>query len=449
MGANHILYDRPDLDQALESALGLYVDGTFADAFIGSAYEGRLQIHNSVGNCQVELLTGTLPPGGQVFVDNATHEVVVAWPAYNTGAATLQNPSFETGDITGWTTTTIGGSGTLVASSRYAKDGTYSAYWAGGYGTGNEGGIECYAVNDTRAPVFPNQKINASVDVLYNPDGGTPKGSRGQVRLNWYDVSDNLLSTSLGRLIFTRAYNHVWTRSTISAAAPPDARWVRMGGWVTAVGKDNGHTYFDNAIWDAPGLVGFNVGDTICLTGTVRDSAGRIAPWAGCITINGLGAQFSAWKYKQITASDGTDYSSPSFDDSSWAVGPAPFGGLDGGGTSTNAAYDYDPRFAKVFATAWTPETRLWIRRTLTLAEIPTGGYSMVSYIEDNCHVYINGTLVFDSPDDQVDGSGATTAIAADKFVVGVNSIAVRCDDWPGDAGDSLVYADFLLVPVP
>src|SRR3546814_18029609 len=94
-----------------------------------------------------------------------------------------------------------------------------SAYWEGGKGLGSEGGIECLAVNDTKGPVNPGDTVTARLRVMYNPGGGTPKGSRGQVRLQWYDSSDNLLKTSEGFLIKTRAYNGKWTDTAVSDRA--------------------------------------------------------------------------------------------------------------------------------------------------------------------------------------------------------------------------------------
>ena len=81
MSRGNQLYDRPDLTQKF-GKLALYVAGTLPGAFIDEAYEGRLQIHNAIGACSAELINGAVPPGGGVYVDNDTHEVVVTWPAY-------------------------------------------------------------------------------------------------------------------------------------------------------------------------------------------------------------------------------------------------------------------------------------------------------------------------------------------------------------------------------
>src|SRR3546814_12833800 len=97
------------------------------------------------------------PVGASVYVDNSNSQVVVAWPAKNVVPTDLVNPGFETGDLTGWTYTTKGGSGTLTTSPTHKDSGTYSAYWEGGKGLGSEGGIECLAVNDTKGPVNPGE----------------------------------------------------------------------------------------------------------------------------------------------------------------------------------------------------------------------------------------------------------------------------------------------------
>ncbi|WP_242876847.1 hypothetical protein, partial [Stenotrophomonas maltophilia] len=52
--------------------------------------------------CSVLQIGGDkLPDGAQLRVDQATKEVVVAWPAYQTAQAPIANPGFEEGK-TGW-----------------------------------------------------------------------------------------------------------------------------------------------------------------------------------------------------------------------------------------------------------------------------------------------------------------------------------------------------------
>jgi hypothetical protein len=83
----------------------------------------------------------------------------------------------------------------------------------------------------------------------------------------------------------------------------------------------------------------------------------------------------TGWKYHQTTLGDAADYSSPSFDDSAWSTGQGPFGnGV--GPTAVN--------------TAWTINTRMWLRR-----EIPHAtAFSVSGLVDNNVDIYWNGTLI-------------------------------------------------------
>jgi hypothetical protein len=182
-------------------------------------------------------------------------------------------------------------------------------------------------------------------------------------------------------------------------------------------------------------------------TVTVTDAAGSTDTLADSADVQAviMPAQ-SSWRYLQIDAADGTDYSASAFDDSAWAVGTAPFGSWeDGSSTSLPAAHTYDARFASAMATVWTANTRLWCRRTLTLSSIPDAGINVRAYIEDNFHVYVNGVLVATSPADPSGGNGQVFNVPSPGLVVGDNIIAVRCDDEAPNAGVSVVYFDLLL----
>ncbi|MCZ5970843.1 hypothetical protein O5281_26625, partial [Escherichia coli] len=75
---------RPDLDQNVDG-LPLYITGTLPYVASRLAYEGRLQIHNAIGRCSVEILPGSdaLPPGSSIYIDHATQEIVIVWPPYS------------------------------------------------------------------------------------------------------------------------------------------------------------------------------------------------------------------------------------------------------------------------------------------------------------------------------------------------------------------------------
>jgi hypothetical protein len=168
-----------------------------------------------------------------------------------------------------------------------------------------------------------------------------------------------------------------------------------------------------------------------------------------------LPPQQSGWKYLQIDASDATDYSAPEFDDSSWSTGAAPFGSWEptidpddiarGAPDGLTLAPEFDSRFAQEFATEWDYNTRLWLRRTFSLAAIPEEGLQITSYMDDNYVFYINGDPVVVSEFGLPGGGGATFPISSDSLVVGENVIAIRCSDEAPQPEESVVYADFII----
>lgn len=446
MGVNNVLYDRPDLDQQISRLAALYVTGTLPNAGASAAYEGRLQIHNAVGTCWAEVINGELPGGGAVYVDQATQEVVVAWPAY-AQLDNLTNPNLETGDMTGWDVETIGGSGTLVASDVYPEGGVgYSAYWAGGRGMGSEGGIECVAINQTRSKVYPGQMVSGTIDIGYNFAGGTPKGSRGQTWLIWYDKNDQKLGETKGDLIATRKYNHRWTPSHALGVGPDNVDHVRLAAWLTATGA--GHSWFDNARWDAKTIVGTDQTTPICITVRVHDAAGRVADWSGCVLFNPVPADLT-WRYKLIPYASPFPAGVPAeatvdYDDSTWLESAAPYGNLSTNAIAGAHAHAHDPRLPATVGTTIPKDTGVWIRRHIHLDSVPSGGLNVVAYIDNYLRIYANGAAAF-SVNNKYDGPGDGN-IPASALQVGDNLIAAWCMDDAGPGGDNdASYFGFLL----
>ncbi len=214
----------------------------------------------------------------------------------------------------------------------------------------------------------------------------------------------------------------------------------------------------DGATLDDTGLVTYDytTDGSFTWTVTATDADGNTAHVddAAQIVTQVMPAQ-QVWRYLQIDAADATDYSGAAFDDSGWATATAPFGGWEAGygptqiaqgaPTGYTGATAYDARFATTFGHAWDTNTRLWLRRTLTLASVPTGGINLKAFIEDNFHVYVNGTLIVTSPSDPPGGNGQVFNVAAPGLIVGDNIIAIRCDDEAVGAGTSLVYVDMLM----
>ena len=197
---------------------------------------------------------------------------------------------------------------------------------------------------------------------------------------------------------------------------------------------------------------------TSAFTIRVTDANGLYADLADTIAITTsevLPPQLTDWRYLQVDASDGTDYSGSSFDDSAWAVGAAPFGGWEPGWDADDAADGapdgftypplFDPRFAEKFGTPWGANTRLWMRRTLSLGSAPPSGIRVHAYIEDWCVFYINGVIQFYTPQSHDGGVGQIIDVPESALVAGENVIAIRCDDEAPNLNTSVVYADFII----
>lgn len=285
---------RPDLDQDV-GLLALYVSGNLPNAKPEVAYEGRLKIHNAEGACTAEQIGGdTLPPGSSVFVDNATQQVVVAWPAYAEFVTPLQNPSFESGDLSGWTLTPKGGAATATADTSQKFDGAYSLRWPGGKGLGSEGGIEVEAWNNTIGPCLPGQRVTSHARCMYNP-GGHNFGSRYQGLLRFLDGAGMPIGPAVrGKLFKGRGNNGRWNDASATGVGPVGTKGVQMGAWLTG---SNAPVWLDASSWDVPSSAGINIETTLNLTLRVRDSAGRTALWSGSIsvidwTLENLGLKF-------------------------------------------------------------------------------------------------------------------------------------------------------------
>ena len=438
------LYDKLHPDQTF-GALALYVSGSLPDTPPQVAYEGRLPIHNAIGACRVDLTGGTLPPGASVTVDNTTSEVVVAWPAYAEDHVTLPNGGFEDGP-SGWNC----GAGWAVTQSGTTYEGTWSAEYTGQ-------GLS--AITSNPYPVIPGTATSISAKLQQGRSAKYNVTLRAL--LMWLDA-DKQLAVIPGVQepeagVWSTGVDVVgtsggeWKPSSWSGAVPEGAVYA-----VAVVSanrrRENKAAHADNIVWTFQAVaVGVKLDGQYCISLRVRDSGGRVADWAGCVSVNGLGAQLSDWRYLPTTLADSTDCSASGFDDSLWGVSAAPFGNLDiSGGTGGvgNSAHAYDSRFSPTIATRVPLNTRVWIRRTLTLDAVPGGGFSLKGYFDNSFTMWVNGVQV--ASNSTGTNQGVTIAIAAEKFVSGVNVIAARCDDEaytrPNPINQS--YFDFLLDPV-
>lgn len=272
---------RPDLDQNVDGP-PLYITGVLPEITPRLAYEGRLQIHNAIGRCSVQIMAGSdpLPPGSTVYIDHATQQIVVAWPEYSQYVTPLENPGFETGDASGWTFVPRGGWRAPVIDTAYRYEGACSLKWPGGRGMGSEGGIEVEAWNNTIGPCLPGQRVTTRFRGMYNP-AGHHFGSQYRALVRFVDVAGNPIGApQRGQVVKGRGQNGRWNDASVSASGPSGTAGVQLGAWLTG---SNAATWMDAASWDVPSEIGVAKVGVYRLVLRVRDSAGRSAIWSGVL----------------------------------------------------------------------------------------------------------------------------------------------------------------------
>lgn len=263
------IYDRPDLDQDVYQP-ALYVNGRFARAKPSQAYEGRLQIRNSIGGCSVLQIGGDkLPDGAQLRVDQATKEVVVAWPAYQTAQAPIANPGFEEGK-TGWE---------LGPGWNIDTENPPSGQWAAGY-WGNWGTSRIS--NAARYTVQPGQITTAKCDVR---QGASSEGNAGgSVMLEYRNAAGEVIHTVEGNQVMSASKNRVYP-SSVFGAAPPGAATINVAGNGIRY-RENKILFVDNFQWDhTVPSAGINFETVLNVVLRVNDSTGRSFVWSGPITV--------------------------------------------------------------------------------------------------------------------------------------------------------------------
>jgi hypothetical protein len=142
------------------------------------------------------------------------------------------------------------------------------------------------------------------------------------------------------------------------------------------------------------------------------------------------------WRYLVIAQSDTVNRSSPTFDDSSWNIGQAPFGD-----EYNEAAATYG--FPGNPATILPQNMAAWLRTDIIIPNIDND-FLFEAFVDNGIDFYVNGVKVAST---YINAGGYySTTITKDKFVVGVNKIAVRGTDDLNTAGK--FYFGFRLRPI-
>lgn len=270
------LFERPS--RGLRADGGeMSIEGILPVALAGQSYEGRLDILNSVGDCTVQLVSGSLPAGATVYVDNATKQIVVTWPAYQSGDVPIANGGFESGGADGWEL----GVGWSVTDDN-ATEGAYTLVYA------NNGG-NSVATSTTRATIAAGDSVTASCDVR---QGASSSGNAGAgIFLEFRDADGEVLVKADGNVV-SQGENNESQVSTVTRTAPSGAATVNLG--VLGFRKrQNREVWADNFSWNLQQEeVGTNVEGTWCIVLRAADSHGQQAEWEGCVDVMVTGTRW-------------------------------------------------------------------------------------------------------------------------------------------------------------
>jgi hypothetical protein len=170
---------------------------------------------------------------GTTYVPGA---VVVPTHAAATQLAAINNPGFETGDLTDWTTT---GSLTFQVISGTKYSGTYSCK-ASGTGTGD-------LINTTQSPVSPGQTISAQCFLVIDNVGGADDTS-SSLELLWFESGGSFIGKTLGSPV--QGQGGFWEAAYVTGTAPGNAAFVQVGVECNP-GTHGSILNFDQFTWSA------------------------------------------------------------------------------------------------------------------------------------------------------------------------------------------------------
>lgn len=211
------------------------------------------------------------------------------------------NPSFDTGDLTGWSTTDPA---KWAIHSGGAYSGTYSVVASGG-GTTD-------LLSDTHLSARAGVVLSATVHIALTNVGVDDLGAL--IGINWYDATDTQIGTTVkGSVIYGKG--GFWTQSQVSAAAPDGAVYARLV-LVADTGTHGGSIDFD-AIAVTSHFPGAPPGLVYKATQTAPGKSGATEPsWPGTIgvpvtdnqvTWEGVIATRIVWKAVPLLQSGATE----------------------------------------------------------------------------------------------------------------------------------------------
>lgn len=266
------LFDRPLIfDGPLSS---MYIDGQYADYTPGSAYEGRVQIHGSVGYTKVEILESNIPPGAYVYVDNVFKQVVVKWPQYTLPTDTftlLENGDFSQGDTGAWSNTGPSNPFSINAddngnSSLEFKSGFRGAHYSEG-------------------PFAPITDINRQITATGRIAQGksSKRNLWGGIVLAFHDQNRNILNYLESNWVNSGGpYQDV---TVTAAASDVRAKFVSVRVHFDRRGQ-NHPGWADDIKWNHSWVKGYNSDEQLMVRVRVTDAVGNTAEHTGYIEEN-------------------------------------------------------------------------------------------------------------------------------------------------------------------
>lgn len=148
----------------------------------------------------------------------------------------LDNPSFETGDLTGWTKNDANGTW-AVQSGGSVYTGTYRVNFSG------PGSVFSTLINNARAVVQPGMTINGQAFINFDNAGSDDQG--GFVRIFWYDSGGTFISSTDGSNV--GGAGGFWQAMNVTGTAPANAAFATLG--VQAHANSGGNVNIDGFGW--------------------------------------------------------------------------------------------------------------------------------------------------------------------------------------------------------
>ncbi|QEG09762.1 tail fiber [Stenotrophomonas phage Ponderosa] len=271
------LFNKPAAFDIESGKARMWIDGVYEDYVAGEPYEGRVQIHGSVGLMKVEVLDSNLPPGASVFIDQITKEVVVKWLKYSPPVNEVRgvpNGSFETQDF--WE---LVGPGTPAhIESGWSPDGKGNLTYRDNKGE--------YKVRGAWAPVSSNTR---QIEIRGKVEHG--KSSKGNaacaVGLAWYDNDRQLVREDIGSFVTNGGKGRWYDTMGVYSANNPAIRFVRP--MVVFNRKKQNHPIHAGQItWDHVYEDGYLEDETKFVEVRVTDSTFNVAVHRGIIEENNI-----------------------------------------------------------------------------------------------------------------------------------------------------------------